>query len=93
MSERKTYTQEFKRDAVRLAEESKNICGVARDLGIDHSMLRRWKRQMGSGTDNPFPGKGNPSDPELAKAHREIARLKEENEILKKAVTIFTKRP
>ena len=93
MSERKSYTQEFKRDAVRLAEERQNICGVARDLGIDHSMLRRWKRQLGSGTATPFPGKGNPSDPDLAKALREVARLKEENEILKKAVGIFTNRP
>jgi transposase len=93
MSERKTYTNEFKRDAVRLAEASKNICGVARDLGIDHSLLRRWKRQLSSGADNPFPGQGNPSDPELAKALREVARLKEENEILKKAVGIFTSYP
>lgn len=93
MSERKSYTDEFKRDAVQLAEERGNICEAARSLGIDHSMLRRWKRQLSSGSGRPFPGKGNASDPDLARANREIARLKEENEILKKAVGIFTNRP
>lgn len=93
MAERKTYTEDFKREAVRLCEERGNISGVARDLGIDHSMLRSWKKQLASGTDRPFPGKGNPKDLELAQLERECARLKEENEILKKAMGIFTTRP
>ena len=40
-----------------------------------------------------FPGNGKPKDPELARLQREYARLQEENEILKKAVGIFTARP
>jgi transposase len=93
MSERKTYTDEFKREAVRLADERGNVCGVARDLGIDHSVLRKWKRQLAAGTDRPFPGKGNPKDADLARLERENVRLREEVEILKKAVGIFTSRP
>jgi transposase len=93
MSERKTYTDEFKREAVRLCNERGNVSGVARDLGVDHSMLRKWKRELSAGTDRPFPGKGNAKDAEFAKLQREYARLKEENEILKKAVGIFTNRP
>ena len=47
----------------------------------------------GQAATRPFPGKGNPRDEELAKLQRELARVKEENEILKKAVGIFTNRP
>jgi len=93
MSERKSYTEEFKREAVRLCEERGNISEVARSLGIDHSMLRHWKRALASGDGRPFPGKGNPHDAELAQLRRENVRLREDNEILKKAVGIFTKSP
>jgi len=93
MSERRTYTDEFKREAVRLCEERGNVSAVARDLGIDQSILRDWRRILASGADRPFPGNGNPHDAELAELRRENARLREDNEILKKAVGIFTKGP
>jgi transposase len=93
MAERKSYPEAFKREAVRLAEERGSISAVAADLGIDHSMLRRWKYRLSSNGDRPFPGQGNPTDPELASLQRENARLREEVEILKKAVGIFTKSP
>ena len=89
----KTYTEEFKRDAVRLAGERGNVSAVARDLGIDSSNLRQWIKLVKSASDHPFPGKGNPQDPELAALLKENARLREDNEILKKAVGIFTKLP
>lgn len=91
--ERRVFTEEFKRDAVRLAKERGNLSQVARDLGIHESVLSRWRRQMDASPERPFPGQGNPQDPELAQLKREMARLKEENEILKKAVGIFTVRP
>ncbi len=86
-------TPEFKRDAVRLAGERGNNSAVARDLGIDGSNLRSWIKLVKSEADRPFPGKGNPQDPELAALLKENARLREDNEILKKAVGIFTKLP
>jgi len=97
---RRSFTEEFKREAVRLAIERGNVSAVARDLGIHESVLNRWKRQLqqesersgGPGT-RPFPGNGNARDQELVKIQRENARLKEENAILKKAVGIFTSRP
>jgi transposase len=96
---RRSFTEEFKRDAVRLASERGNVSAVARDLGINESVLNRWKRQLqqqaqqpGSGS-RPFPDNGNPRDAEMTKLQRENARLKEENAILKKAVGIFTSRP
>jgi transposase len=93
MSERRVFTEEFKRDAVQLAKERGNISQVARDLGVHESVLGRWKRQLESSPDRPFPGQGNAQDPELAQLKRELVRVKEENEILKKAVGIFTVRP
>ena len=96
---RRSFTEEFKREAVGLAIERGNVSAVARDLGIHESVLNRWKRQLqqegqqpGSGK-RPFPGNGNTRDEEMAKLQRELARVKEENAILKKAVGIFTSRP
>ena len=91
--ERKLYTEEFKREAVALAKQRGNIAATARELGISDNTLQGWKLQMDKTPDNPFPGNGNPRDAELAQLQRENARLKEENEILKKAVGIFTSRP
>lgn len=93
MEDRKTYTEEFKRNAIRLAEEHGNVCATARDLGIAQSLIPKWKKKLEQHSDNSFPGNGNPHDPELAKLQRKCARPKEENEILKKAVGIVTKRP
>lgn len=93
MQQRRVFTEEFKRDAVRLANERGNTSAVARDLGIHESLLSKWKRNLQAAPERPFPGHGNPQDLELAQIKRELARLKEENEILKKAVGIFSVRP
>jgi transposase len=92
---RRSFTEEFKQEAVRLAIERGNVCATARDLGISDSCLDRWKRAVENAQNTPnvkaFPGNGNSRDEEMAKLQRELARLKEDNEILKKAVGIFTK--
>jgi transposase len=85
----KVYTEEFKRQAVRLARERGNIAQAARDLGIKDTTLQGWKSRMDKTPDNPIPADDNPSDAELARLQRENARLKEEVEILKKAVGII----
>jgi transposase len=91
--ERRVFTEEFKRGAVKLAKERRNVARAARDLGVHESVLSRWKRRLDTSPERPFPGQGNPQNPELAQLKRENARLTEENEILKKAVGIFTVRP
>jgi transposase len=93
MAARKVYTEEFKREAVRLAKECGNIAKTARDLGISDNTLQGWKSQMDKTPDNPFPGNGIPRDAELAQLKRENARLREEVDILKKAVGIFSVLP
>lgn len=92
MSDRRVYTEEYKREAVRLAKENGNLSGTARNLGIPMSVLQRWKKTLQTDQPNPFPGQGNPADPELARLQRENARLQEEVDILKKAVGICTSR-
>ena len=89
------FTDEFKREAVRSAMERGSVEETARELGIHGTMLHRWKKRLATAPESEvaFPGRGNPKDPELVRLQREYARLKEENEILKKAVGIFTARP
>lgn len=93
MRTRKTYPEEFKREAVRLSDERGNVSEVARNLGIDQSLLSKWKKAAASGDDRAFPGRGNVKDMDRDSLERENARLREEVEILKKAVGIFTNRP
>jgi transposase len=95
MTVRKSYAEEFKREAVRLAKERGNVTAAARDLGLNANTLQNWKKQLEQTPENlkAFPGNGNPRDRENAQLQRENRRLKEEIEILKKAVGIFTVRP
>lgn len=98
MGERRVYAEEFKREAVRLADERGNRAQTARQLGISDSVLLRWKKRLTQAEEGEpglpaFPGSGNARDAEMTRLKRENARLQEENEILKKAVGIFTHRP
>lgn len=90
MIPRKTYSREFKEEAVRLAKQNGNQSQTARDLGLQLSVLRRWKKELEQSGDNAFPGKGHSFDEELRALQRENQRLKETVEILKKAVGIFS---
>jgi transposase len=92
MITRKTYSREFKEEAVRLAKQNGNQSQTARDLGLQLSVLRRWKKELEHDGDKAFPGKGHSSDEELRALQRENQRLKETVEILKKAVGIFSSR-
>jgi transposase len=88
MSTKKTYTSEFKQEAVRLAQQSRNTSETARNLGVASSVLQRWKKELAQDGEKAFPGKGHTKDEELRQLQRENQRLKETVEILKKAVGI-----
>ena len=95
---RRRFDQQFKVDAVRLLSQSgKTISEVARDLGIGRTQLERWKKQLQGkpSSQAAFPGNGNISaeKKELDELRRELARVKEEREILKKAMAVFARRP
>lgn len=91
---RKRYTREFKQEAVRLAEESeRSLDEVALELEIHPNTLYKWRRQFLEDGEEAFPGHGNlkPADDEVRRLRRELARVKEERDILKKAVAFFAK--
>lgn len=88
------FTKEFKLEAIRLADEAdKPVTEVARELGIRVNQIYKWKRQLETKQDEAFPGHGKQLGEagELTHLKREIARLKEENEILKKAAAYFAR--
>lgn len=93
---RQEYTQDFKREAVNLVETSgKSVPQVARDLGISDSILYKWQKQLDNQGEQAFPGKGHqtPAEEELRRLRLEVEHLKQEREILKKAVAIFAQSP
>jgi transposase len=94
---RRYFDQQFKVDAVRLLSESgKPVSEVAKELGVNRNQLDRWKRLLGKkGPHAAFPGNGNigSEKKEIDDLRRELARVKEEREILKKAMAVFSRRP
>lgn len=93
MASKKTYTREFKEEAVSLAQKNGNISETARSLGLHDSILRRWKKELEDHQQKAFPGKGHSQDEELRQLQRENQPLKEIVEILKKAMGVFASRP
>lgn len=94
--ERKKYTKEFKEETVRLViSEGRTVASVARGLGVNENLLHKWKLAYKTNGSDAFPGKGNlhPENEEFRKLKRELADVKEERDILKKALTIFSANP
>ena len=88
---RKQYSSEFKREAVRLVTEvGLSIAQVARDLGLNDNMIGRWKKEAEANGKRAFPGQGHPQDEELSRLRRENEVLRQEREVLKKAISIFS---
>jgi transposase len=87
-----SYTKEFKQEAVKLAETSKKSkTEIARDLGISDSALSKWCKEFGTLGEQAFPGKGHQTalEEEIRQLKRENEILRQERDILKKAVRIF----
>lgn len=91
----KTYTKEFKKEAVRMMESSdRPAAEIAMELGIRRNQLYKWKEQMENKGDKAFSGRGRPrkeDQSEVTTLRQENERLKEEVEILKKAAAYFAK--
>ena len=92
---KKRYTKQFKEEAVRLLEtDPRPAADIARELGIEFSMLYRWKRELGSKSpqvDTVAEALLPDEREELRRLRREVAELREEREILKKATAFFAK--
>jgi len=93
-TKRKSYSTQFKIDAVKLVTEGGyKITEASRNLEINPNVLRRWKDQLQGDSDQAFPGKGHmtPEKEELHRLREENKRLRMEREILKKAAAFFAK--
>ncbi len=89
----KTYTQEFKREAVRLAQTSgKPIAQVARELGISDSSIPEWRKELAEHGAEAFPDSGHQTalEEENRRLKRELERTHQERDILKKTGSHFS---
>jgi len=92
---RRTFTREFKLNAVELSYERNNIAELAGELKIRPELLYRWRSEFAGTEGASFPGNGNKKlteeQKELARLQKELTDIKMERDILKKAVSIFSK--
>jgi len=96
MKKSRRFSREFKQEAVRLmAESGKSVAEIAEDLGVRTNILYRWRQEFGEEGEQAFPGKGRlKADDEYVRGlERELKIVKQERDILKKAVSIFSKEP
>jgi transposase len=91
---RRTYTPEFKAEAVRLVtEQGYSVAEAARSLGISENLIRNWKQALQDKGEHAFPGQGNrsPFEEEVRRLRAENKRLLAERDILKKAAAFFAR--
>ena len=93
--ERRSFSEEFKQDAVRrVAAGEYGLSHIARELGIHPSLLQTWRRKYGSTSSAKGVAKAPTSlEDENRRLRRENAALREDREILKKAAAFFAKEP
>ena len=92
---RRRFDKQFKLDALKMVNESdRSLSSIARDLGLHPNVLYRWRDEFEADAGEAFPGKGKlkPEDEELRKLRREVETLREERDILKKALAVFSRR-
>lgn len=95
---KRTYDEQFKREAVELSFNSDKTCkDIAQDLGIDYNALIRWGKEYRDNGNLAFPGHGkqklSPEEEEIKRLKKELRIVQEERDILKKAVSIFSQKP
>jgi transposase-like protein len=92
MAKRKRFTPEFKREAVRtMAGSDKSPADIARQLGIHRNQLYKWKEQFGNGARQLGGAKGRNGTDEISRLRRELELVKEERDVLKKAMVYFAR--
>jgi transposase len=91
MTRRKRYSAEFKREAIRRAnEEGVTDVLVAEELGVNARQLRRWREVIRQDGDKAFPGEGNAKDQELMLLKRKLAKVEQERDFLKEVAACNT---
>lgn len=91
---RRRFSREFKLEAVRLVRErGVSVAQAARDLDLHENQLRKWVKEFAFDPAQAFPGQGQmkPEQLEIERLRREVAKLKAERDILKKAAAFFAR--
>ena len=92
--QRRKFSREFKLEAVRMVRErGVTIAQASRDLDVHANVLRKWVRELAADPGHAFPGHGQmkPEQMEIDRLRRELAKLKAERDILKKAAAYFAR--
>jgi transposase len=92
--QRRKFSREFKVEAIRLIKDrGVSVAQAARDLDVHENVLRKWVRELASNPQQAFPGHGQmkPEQLEIERLRREVAKLKAERDILKKAAAFFAR--
>jgi transposase len=92
--QRRTFSREFKLEAVNLVRDrGVKVAQAARDLDVHENVLRKWVRDFSADPRYAFPGQGQmkPEQLEIDRLRKEVAKLKAERDILKKAAAYFAK--
>jgi len=91
---RRTFSREFKLEAIRLVRErGVSVAQASRDLDVHPNVVRKWARDFEADPQQAFPGQGKmkPEQLEIERLRREVRRLQAERDILKKAAAYFAK--
>ena len=92
--QRRKFSREFKIEAVRLVREGGvSVAQASRDLDVHENGVRKWVKEFGADPKQAFPGNGRmkPEQLEIDRLRREVAKLKAERDILKKAAAYFAR--
>ena len=89
---RRRFTAEYKAEAVkRLAESGKPLQEVSEELGVHRNQLRGWRNEHLAAGSAEAVARQKAEAAELARLRREVKRLEQENEILKRAAAFFAR--
>ena len=92
MVRRRKFSDEYKREAVRLATQlGVTKSQVAQELGINANLLGRWCRDYAANGAAAFPGQGKSRDEEMTRLKRKLAKVEQERDFLKEAAAYFAK--
>ena len=92
--QRRKFSREFKLQVVRLVKDrGVAVAEAARDLDLHENVLRKWIRQLADDPQHAFPGHGQmkPEQLEIDRLRKQVAKLKAERDILKRAAAFFAR--
>ena len=95
MKSRRKFNREFKLKVVELSNHRENIKELAHEMNLRPELIYRWRSELTALEGNSFPGNGKKKmtaeESEIARLQKELAEIRMERDILKKAVGIFSK--